>query len=204
MNRINQKGIKIAAIVVFLLSASCAPPPKIDLLYRAPRQTEGLKGKSLFLRVEDERTSKDMIGRGAKKDFAEFPGNVYFEVAKGYDEGSKIGVYEIPQACYEAFKIKLESMGIVVATDKANAQAEIVISLKEFMLDLQRRTWKAYMAYEASLIKDGKVYATENINGQAERFKVFRLREANIVVSEIFTDIVNKLDIEKLLKKSEL
>jgi hypothetical protein len=60
------------------------------------------------------------------------------------------------------------------------------------------------MSYEAKLLKEGKVLATRTINGQAERFKLIGRDEADRAVGEIFTDMINRLDVLDLFQSTGL
>ncbi|MCD4716111.1 MAG: hypothetical protein K8R45_05145, partial [Desulfobacterales bacterium] len=67
--------------------------------------------------------------------------------------------------------------------------------LNEFLLDLVDQRWMVKMSYEAKLLKEGKVLATRTVSGQAERFKLIGRDEAGRAVGEIFTDMINRLDV---------
>jgi hypothetical protein len=60
------------------------------------------------------------------------------------------------------------------------------------------------MSYEAKLIKDGTVLAAQIIEGEAERVKVMGRKEADTVTGEIFTDMVNRLDLSRLFQQAQL
>jgi len=102
----------------------------------------------------------------------------------------------------EAFKIKLENLGVEVLPEKTLGKLELVIVLKGFSLDLEGREWVAKMSYEASLIKGGATLATQLINGRAERYKLFGRDSADTLMGEIFTDMVNALDLPRLFKRA--
>ena len=89
-----------------------------------------LKGKRVFLSLRDQRSDERIIGRGALKEFEGFSGNVSFSIARGADEGFKMGLYEPPALFLEAFKKRLEEAGIQVLTTGEKGEAEMVIFLK--------------------------------------------------------------------------
>lgn len=66
-------------------------------------------------------------------------------------------------------------------------------------MDLVDHNWVAAPNYDARLLKDNKLLLTETFSGDAERVKVIGRGDAEKVLGEIFTDIVNQLDIRNLL-----
>jgi hypothetical protein len=169
-----------------------------------PSGTDGLKGRQLFLVVEDRRSDKDILGPGAREEFPSFSGNLSFSIARGSDAGFKIGVYELLALYKEACRRRLENEGIQVVAAKQSSEAELRIVLQEFHLDLVKRTWKARMDYEARLIQNGDVLAKQMISAEGERLKVMGQGQADELVSEIFTDTMNKLDLGRLFQQAGL
>jgi hypothetical protein len=80
----------------------------------------------------------------------------------------------------------------------------MVIVLKEMVLDLFNRKWMVSIGYEAQLVKHGKAISKQMINGQAERLKVIGRKQADMVLTELFTDVVNRLDVPRLFQKAGL
>ena len=78
----------------------------------------------------------------------------------------------------------------------------LVIVLKEFSLDLMGREWVAKMSYEAKLTGEKGGVATQFVNGKAERYKVMGRDSADTVMGEIFTDMVNSLNVHRLFEQA--
>ena len=205
MKTVNQT-VKHALWILFLLAlmASCASIPYLTVDYRLPPQTDELKGKKVFLAFEDARAGKDIIGDGARKAFTNFSGNISFSLARGNEPGFRMGVYDLPSLFMEAFKKRLETLGLKVLSERERGQVEVVIVLKEFLLDLIGRSWKITLDYEARLVRDKRVVAKQMISGSAERLKLVGRKQADVVVSEIFTDVMNKLDVGRLFEQAGL
>lgn len=203
MKRPNQVyGFSLLLITLILIS--CSPLPHLNVNYRMPSGTEGLKGRQLFLVVEDMRSNKNILGPGAREEFPSFSGNLSFSIARGSDAGFKIGVYDLLELYREACRRRLETEGIQVVAAKQGSEAELRIVLQEFHLDLVKRTWKARMDYEARLIQNGNVLAKQMISGEGERLKVMGQGQADELLSEIFTDTMNKLDLDRLFQQAGL
>jgi hypothetical protein len=199
------KGLSGAFTGLLLFTSillACAPIHLLNINYRLPSKTDGLKGRKVFLVIEDSRSVKDIIGDGARKEFERFSGNISFSLEKGDEPGFKMGVYEVPSLFKEAFKNRLENLGMEVLPNGGGEAAGLVIVIKEFILDLQNRKWQVRMAYEARLIKDGKLLSKQTISAQGERLKLFGREQADTVAGEIFTDLVNRLDAEGLFRQA--
>lgn len=198
---LQRRHVVIGVFSLFGLIVSCTTIPYIEVLYRLPPETAELKDKKIFLTFKDLRETTDFLGPGAKADYKNLSENFSFSVARGTDKGFKIGVFDLSSLFMETFKRSFESSGITVLTEKDGEDAKVVIVLKDFMLDLVNRTWQFEMAYEARLVKEGKVLTKQAITGKGERLKIFGRKEANTVVGETFTDMVNRLDVERLLQQ---
>jgi hypothetical protein len=79
-----------------------------------------------------------------------------------------------------------------------------VIVLKAFSLDLVGREWLARMSYEARLTREGGGVATQFVNGEAKRYKVIGRDSADTLMSEIFTDMVNSLNLARLFEQIQV
>jgi hypothetical protein len=206
MAAINQVR-RYALLGIFLgsfLVLSCAPMPYLNVNYRLPGKADTLKGKTVFLTIQDTRGAKEILGRGARKQLKDFSGNISLSVARGTDPGFKVGVYEIDSFLKEVFKRRLEDAGIEVVSLRKEGQVEMVILIKDFLLDLVGRNWTVTMGYEARLVKDKRQLSTQGISGEAERVKLIGQREADRVLGEIFTDMVNRLDLGRMFQQAGL
>ena len=157
-----------------------------------------------MLLFEDHRAAGELLGKGAQKEFKNFSGNISFSLARGKESGFKMGIYDLPSLFTEAFKRRLKNLGIEVVSEREEGKNTIIIDLKEFLLDLKNRKWVVSMEYEAKLETDGKVLAKQMISGQAERVKLIGRKQADVVLGEIFTELVNKLDVGRLFQQAGL
>jgi hypothetical protein len=74
--------------------------------------------------------------------------------------------------------------------------------LQSFFMDREARKWKVAISYEARLMKDGQVLSSQVVSGEAERLDIMGTEQADVVLSELLTDVVNRLDLSKLLQAS--
>ena len=194
----------IVIFSLFVLIFSCTKIQYIQVDYRLPPEKVDLKGKKVLLTFQDNRTPKNILGAGAKSDYKNFSNNFSYSLARGTDKGFKIGVFDLPDLFMEAFTNRLENSGLTVLKEKGGEDAEMVIVLNEFLLDRVNLTWKFSMAYEVKLIKEGKVATTQMKTGEGERLKLLGRKEADTVVGETFTDMVNQLNVERLFQQGGL
>jgi hypothetical protein len=194
----------IGMLFVLIAVTSCTTIPELKVTYQLPMRSEALKGKKVFVGFEDARKSKDLIGKGAQAHYKNFSGNITLFFTRGDDEGFKIGVYYVPALFKEVFKERLEHLGAEVVSEKKESEVEMIIVLKDLLLDLVGRDWVVRMDYEARLTKQEKMLASQTISGQAERLKVLGRRDADKVMGEIFSDVVNRLDVPRLFQQAGL
>jgi len=186
-----------------VLVVACATKSYINVIYRLPLSSYDLKGKKVFLEIKDVRSVKTIFSEKAKTKFKNFTGLFMFSLSEGGKKNFIVGAFDLPSLFKEAFSRRLENMGIEVLTEPKKTDPVIEIVMQNFLLDLVDRKWVAEISYEARLIKDNKLLATETISGNAERFKVFSQGDAEKVLGEIFTTVVNRLDFRKLFQQAE-
>lgn len=202
----NNRAMRLFMGMLFVLTAviSCTTIPELKVTFRLPMRSDALKGKKVFIGFEDARKSKDLIGKGAQDQYKNFSGNITLYFSRGDEEGFRIGVYHIPALFKQVFRERLEYLGVEVVSEKKESEIEMVIVLKKLLLDLVGRDWVVTMDYEARLKKDGEFLGSQTISGQAQRLKVLGRREADRVMGEIFSDVVNRLDVLRLFQQAGL
>jgi len=194
----------LVCMVAGLCILSCASVHEVQVLYKLPAPGKALEGKGVRFTLVDERSDKNFLLMGARKELGHFSNNIGFAVAKYGEQGFKIGPFAPLDAIREAFKRRLEDEGIRLESGSGKEVPRLEIALKEFSLDFVDRKWVASMTYEARLKVDGVVRATQFISGNAERVKVVRNKGADMAVGDIFTDALNRLDLVKLFRDARL
>jgi hypothetical protein len=145
--------------------------------------------------------NKDVfLTESAKKSLKGFKGSFSLVVLREDGSGNLVGAYDLNSLLIEVFKQRLENDGMQVIAAQDSADPTLVIQLKKLELDLTGRKWIIRMGYQARLEDSGKLLASESINGSAERLKVIGKSDAEKIISELLTDMVNKLDLVKLFQ----
>ncbi len=202
INQIFSKGLVILLVSGFMIS--CASIPELMVNYQLPPQSVQLKGKKVFLQIEDARKNKEILIQGARKKLEGFSGNFSLNVADYKEKGFKIGIFQVTDMMKEVFKRRLENLGLRVIFKESRGEPQLLIVLKEFSLDLMGQKWVAKMSYEARLLRSGGFMARQDLNGQAERYELVGREEADVALGEIFTDLINRLDVVRLFQQAGL
>ncbi|MGD8833807.1 MAG: hypothetical protein PVJ84_07160 [Desulfobacteraceae bacterium] len=182
----------------------CAGRSYLIVDYKVPAASQQLNGQTFQLRIEDHRETKEILTPNAADQFNAF--NDRFSLAWIMADKERVlaGEHDVLALFKTAFQKRMALLG----TDPINHggfQAPVLtVSLEEFTIDLKDHKWIAKVGYRAALTKEGYIYAKERIRGNAERVRVLGRKGADLVISEIFTDVVNRLDIPKLFRKAEL
>ncbi|RJR44275.1 MAG: hypothetical protein C4576_13140 [Desulfobacteraceae bacterium] len=182
---------------VFLLAMGlmgCAAIPRLNVTYKLPPTTGQTSSEPVYLTIHDERSYEEIMGVGARKDFGETPVSISLAVKTGEGEGHGVGVFEMPMLLKEGFSRRIQRAGLDLSQERRSGQPEIAIVVRQFLLDLVDRKWRFVMDYEARLIKEGKMLASQSVSGNGERLKLYGHKQADEVVTEVFTDTLNQFD----------
>ena len=197
-------GRHIRAVLIILLIAVttsfCASKNFLRVNYQLPTQPVELKETRVALTVKDKRENPTIVTKSAQKALKNFTGNFALIVAKKNKEDKLVGAFGLSSMIREIFRHRLENAGVQVVTQEDFEDAIVEIVLKEFSLDLQNRKWIITMNYQANLIKQNRIVAGETITGSAERLRVISGKNAEFVIGELVTDVVNRLNLNELLK----
>ncbi|HPA15827.1 MAG TPA: hypothetical protein PKV75_11250 [Desulfobacterales bacterium] len=205
MKRIIQ-NLKFICFILLIgtVLAACATTSYLNVTYQPPPESYALDGKEIFFDFKDMRTDKTVLSETAQKKLKNFTGIFSLTVASQGEKGPVVGAFYLPSLFQEAFTRSLVNMGAELLPEPKNDEPILEIVLKDFILDVVGRKWVASIRYETDLIKNGNLLASQNISGNAERYDLLGRKDADKLLGEIFTDIVNKLDIHKLFEQAGL
>jgi len=192
-----------AATMLLILTGACSSKPFIIVNYQLPSPTDTLADKEVSQVIIDMRQTKAFLTESAKKSLREFDETFSLVVLKEDGSGNLLGIYEVNALIDEVFKQRLINLGLQVSAPTGQTEYELKINLKEFKLDLAGRKWIINMSYQANLLKNGRLLARESVNGSAERIKVMAKSDAEKLLGELVTDMVNKLDLVKLFQQAQ-
>jgi hypothetical protein len=201
--RVNNYVILAAlTLIVAVFSSACSSKSFLKVQYQLPSSTTRvLDGQKVTLSVADMRNKNVFLTESAKKSLKGFNDSFSLVVLREDGSGNLVGAYDLNSLLIEIFKQRLENSGMQVIAAQDSAEPALVIQLKNLELDLTGRKWIISMGYQARLEDSGNLLASESINGSAERLKVIGKSDAEKILSELLTDMVNKLDLVKLFQK---
>lgn len=187
-----------------LLLASCAKRSYIDVDYRLPLTAEILPGRSVYVETHDLRSDPEIFNKRAKEKFQHFTGLFSLSLVKPDEPPTVLGAYPLPMLFETAIKQRLQKLGVVFAGGPTANSPVFRININQFRINLVGQKWVADISYEVSLTKDNKQISREAVTGSAERLKVMGSGGAEKVIGEIFTEMINRLDIERLFEQANL
>jgi hypothetical protein len=202
--RVINQGYGIVLVILFIFTASCASIPELKVSYQLPPASAQIKGQKVLLTIKDERGNKEVLGKQAKNELLDFSGNFSLSVARHQEAEVKAGIYKVVGMMREGFRRRLENDGLIPVLQESANEPQLLIALNEFFLDRAGRDWVFKMGYEARLIRNGEVLSRENISGEGARYNFSGRGAAESVLGEIFTDSINRLDINKLFQRAGL
>ena len=195
-------ALSALAVVMAVMISACATKPFLKVQYQLPSSSTALTGETISLTISDLRKDAAFLSGNAKKSIENFNDTYSLVVVRDDGSGNLIGAYDVDSLLREIFKQRLENEGGQVLATAENANASLAIQLTEFKLDIVDRKWVLRMSYQAGLSKNGGQIAKESVNGSAERLKVMGKSDAEKILGELVSDMVNKLDVAKLLQQA--
>ena len=202
MNSCNRVALAAVVTLLLTLTAACSSKPFLIVNYQLPQPPDSLQAVQTSLKILDIRERKSFLSENARKSLKSFNETYSLVVLQSDGSGNLLGIYDVDQLITEIFRRRLENHGLQGSSDAGGASNTLEIKLKQFELDLVRRKWTVTMNYQASLLKDGRFIATETVNGSAERLKLAGKSDAEKVLSELITDMVNKLDVTTIFQQA--
>ena len=194
----------IPAMILALFAGACASKPFLKVQYQLPSPSSTLEGKQVSLTVSDMRSKETLVTETARKSLREFKGTFSLVVLRDDGSGNLQGAYDLVSLFSEVFQQRLKNEGIQATTGADSILPELKIEITEFQIDFVDRKWIVGMNYQASLIDNGILLSKESVSGQAERLKVMGKKGAEKVLSELLTDVVNKLNLVGLFQQARL
>jgi hypothetical protein len=193
-----------AGLIGLTVIWGCAGREYLIVDYIFPTETQQLRDQSVRLRIDDQRENRTIMAPSAAAHFQAF--NDRYSLAWVTPDKGRIlaGEHDLAALFKKAFKKRLALMGAVTSPETHFQDPELAIALESFTIDLQGQKWVAEVGYTATLTQEGHPVTKEQIRGNAERIRIIGRKGADMVISDIFTDVVNRLDLVALFRRAEL
>jgi len=204
--RLHRQGFAFCAVLLAIVCiCGCAGTrPYLIVDYEVPRISDQLVGQKVRIEVKDVRQDVQTFTPAAAEHFQDFQNRYSLTWVSENKSRILAGEKDMQALFLETFKKRLEQMGAeVVYTDREEIPLFQVL-INSMKVDLKSRKWLAQASYEASLSVDNQIIAREKVSGQAEKPYIIGRKGADDALSDIFTTIINKVDIVKLFQQAKL
>ena len=199
-NRFRIPAFVLLTIVFFW---ACASTSYIGIDYRLPASAaKDMSDSRIHVRIEDQRPATDTLSPQAREDFEHFTGLFSLSVERPGQKPMLMGAFDVSRLFANAFEKRLEAANATVVKEPGPQTVTLNIVLKEFSLERQGRQYTAALSYRAGLSHPDGKSVSQSIKGNAERIKITGKRDMEKLLGEIFTDMVNRLDIAELFAEA--
>jgi uncharacterized UBP type Zn finger protein len=193
-------------IGLIFLGAFCGCAGRSDLMvnYQVPEASQQLRGQKVHLRVTDQRSTESILTTEAAHQLPDFIGLYNLTWMMPDQQSIQAGELPLTKLFKTVLEKRLTTLGCSTTETSDEATPVLTIALKRVTIDLQDYDWKADLGYDATLSTAGHPTAKETIRGSAERVRIIGRKGADKVLSDIFSDVVNRLDLIKMFKNARL
>jgi hypothetical protein len=200
------RRIKAILLILFVAMAAsfCASKNYLIVNYQLPEEAKIPGETSVSLSFKDSREDQAIVTKSAKMALKNFSGDFFilYVVQENKDKQENKdaplkGAFSLNSMITQIFKNRLENAGIRVASEGESRETVVEIILKAFKLDLVGRKWVINMTYQANLVRQNRFVTGETVTGSAERLRVVGSKDAELVVGELITDVVNRLNLSE-------
>ena len=194
--------LKIAVcLLLAMFMGACAKPYHLNVTYMLPQAQTVLAKSSVAIEIIDARENTMIFSEKARKEFDRWDGTfVLVEPQKAQAEQQATS--EFTDILKDALKKRLNMMNIDVMDEAKDTLPVLKLRLKKFFLDLKDRNWVSDFRFDVELSKDGSKTGREQVSAQAERTKVMGKGGGEKLIGEIFSEGINKLNLEKLFENA--
>jgi hypothetical protein len=198
-----EKTMKRATLVLLalLLVVACAPKG-MKLVYNTQSGTP-IKTEPVYLKIKDVRNDKMLVSSAVMRaDKFTNVGDRFSLTAQGTGGRTvQLQNVTVSEAFQEAFRLRLQGLGVGLLPDSSQAGETLVIEVEKFQLDLApNRTFTAAVDYTARFFKGAKQVHSVRISGSTEKFYVIGQSSGEEALSEAFSSAVNSLELEPLTR----
>ncbi|MGD2096178.1 MAG: hypothetical protein PVG35_01280 [Desulfobacterales bacterium] len=192
----------VSILIVALTTYYCTSKNYLVVHYQLPSEIMATEESPVSLIFKDQRAEQMMVTQSAKMALKDFDGNFALIVARDGKDERLMGAFSLSSMMKTIFKQRFENAGIRVAPESEGQPTAVEIILKEFKLDLVKRKWVVQITYQANLLKQNRFVSGQTITGSAERLRVVGSKDAEMVIGELITDAVNRLNLKALFQSA--
>ena len=188
-------------LLLAMFMGACAKPYHLNVTYVLP-QAQGVLTKSrVAIKIIDARENTMIFSEKAQKEFDKWDGT-FVLVQPEKAQAAQAATSEFTDILNDALKKRLNVMNVDVVNEATDALPVLKLTLKKFFLDLDGRNWVSDFRFDVELSKDGSKTGREEVSAQAERTKVMGKGGGEKLIGEIFSEGINKLNLQKLFENA--
>lgn len=197
-------GRSIIVLLSLLLMLSCASRQHLPVYYTLPQAATAAPEKPFHLTFTDHRQDKAIFTEAAAAKFKY--DRQLFELVFTVPGASQAtaGVMDLSSLFLEALTRKAERSGFAVRQTASPGVPTVIVNLNAFTVDLADSQWTIRVDYDLAIEKNGRTAATQAVSAEGERRKILGNRELQVLVSDLFTDAINRADLMDLFKRADL
>jgi hypothetical protein len=193
-----------ALIAALLVIGGCTGRPYLIVDYAVTPKLYSLNGQSVAVQVEDLRRTKSVMEPRALSAFPDFRNRYGLAWVMPNRQRILAGEHDLSELFKQTFTKRLERSGAKVQQGKAPSIPVFKVSINTVRIKLIGVKWYATVSCTAGVMVNGRRVAGETVSGNAERVRVIGRKGADVLLSNIFTDVVNRIDIVKLFQQANL
>jgi hypothetical protein len=193
-------GIWSAIAFIFFAPAACATRSYLMVDYQLPPASDRLKGQQVRIQVKDVRTDPHVFTPSAARPFGVFSNHYNLTVISG-TQRTPVGGRDLQGLFLEVFEKRLVQSGAQIVPPNQVGAPLLQISIHSVQIDLKDRKWIATVSYAAELFIDDQSVTREMVSGNAERVRIIGTDNVDETMSDIITEIINRLDLVKILQQ---
>jgi hypothetical protein len=175
----------------------------LHINYLVPLKAPSLKGRVLELVVLNKRSGPMLIAGDARSYFPKVIDKYALYVRRqGTHSVERIGESDLTGLFRSAFTQRLRFLGADALDTKRKGTPVLTLAIEQFSLQLEDSQWKALIKYKATIKQYQLTIIEETVKGRADRRNVLGSADANRLMGNLFTQVVNQLDVVQFLQKA--
>ena len=194
----------VMLMVMILVISGCAGRAYLIVDYTVKPRSQQLDGQIVRLQVEDLRKTKAVLEPRASRAFPDFQNRYSLAWVMPNRQRILAGEHELAALFEQTFIKRLERMGAKVVHEKDPSIPVFSVSMNTVRVKLIGVRWYATVSCSAGLLINDQRVAGETVTGNAERVRIVGRKGADVVLGNIFTDVVNRIDVVKIFRQANL
>ncbi|MDR1922566.1 MAG: hypothetical protein LBS31_12630 [Candidatus Adiutrix sp.] len=186
----------LALTLSFVFISACGNKA-MEVTYNV-RPAAALKNFTVLLQVSDQRHIKDLVGPAAKAQglFQELGGG-RFDLKINMPNGAKITMtgLNVEEAVREAVTRKLQTQGVAVAGQRAQAHLTMEIDIDQMAIDVENGDLTARISLTSRIFRDQTAVSKSQAGAAANRIKLIGGAGGATVLSDALSQAINELDL---------